>query len=232
MREATREEIMTVARQQMVDHGAAALSLRSIARQMGLTAPALYRYFPSRDDLVTALIVAAYHSLADAMEAARDARPVEDYAGCVRAMILTYRDWALAHPQDYALIFGTPIPGYHAPAEITMPAAKRSMDAMVDALMAAKRAGRLDPVPVYSRSAAGLQAQLKGWKDNYDYTASTQVMRLALVGWSRLHGLVMLELFNQVQPFFGDMAELYRAEADAILKHIGLRATKQKPSQR
>jgi AcrR family transcriptional regulator len=219
----TCDEILQIACQQMAEKGAAALSLRAIARQMQMTAPALYRYFKSRDELVTALIVTAYHSLANALEAARDSRPADDHAGRLLAACLAYRHWALAHPQDYALIFGTPIPGYVAPFEVTQPAAKRSMDIFAGLLEAAERAGKLKPAPVYAKPSAALQKQLGRWKKDQNYTASTTVLHLALVGWSRLHGLVLLELFHHLVPFFGDASELYRSEVEELLHRAGLK---------
>ena len=221
--EATRAEIMDTARRQMAEHGAAAFSLRAIAREMQLTAPALYRYFPNRDELVTALIVEAYNSLADALEAAREAEPVGAHAKRLFAGGIAYREWALAHPQDYALIFGTPIPGYHAPEEQTNPAAKRAMDALIETLVAAWQADQLDPAQEYSKPAPALQKQLAAWKKNFGYTAPTQALHLALVCWSRLHGLTSLELFHQIQPMVTAPADLYRAEVLALLTSAGLK---------
>ncbi len=86
VRAATIDEIKEIARRHIAEKGAAALSLRAIAREMGMTSPALYRYFASRDDLVTALIVDAYNSLADALEAARDACEEADHAGRLAAI--------------------------------------------------------------------------------------------------------------------------------------------------
>jgi len=214
---------MSVARQQMAVEGASALSLRAIAREMGMTAPALYRYFRSRDDLVTALIVSAFGSLAGALENAREAMPADDHPGRVLAIVMAYREWALTHPQDYLLIFGTPISGYVAPADITVPVAKRSMDVVVDALMAAWKAGDFEPAPEYARSSAALEAQLTAWKENYGYTAKTPAMHLALAGWGLMHGLVSLELVHQLQPFFGDATEIFRAQMLSLLKRAGLK---------
>lgn len=221
--EAARTEILDTARQQIAAEGAPALSLRAIAREMGLTAPALYRYFQNRDELVTALIVEAYTSLGDALAAARETPPANEHANRLLAIGLAYREWALAHPQDYALIFGAPIPGYHAPEEQTNPAAKRSMDVLIDTLMAAWRADQPGPAPEYSKPAPTLQKQLAAWKKNHGYTAPTQAMHLALVCWSRLHGLVSLELFNQIQPMMPNPADLYRAEVLALLASAGLK---------
>jgi AcrR family transcriptional regulator len=223
--QSTRDEVMEVARRQMAEQGAAALSLREIARQMRLTAPALYRYFASRDDLVTALIVTAYDSLADALEAARDTYPCDAYAERLLAACFTYRKWSLAHPQDYALIFGTPIPGYHAPDEITMPAAKRSMDVFVGLIETARQAGRLKPAPTYAKPPSVLQSQLSHWKKSYGYAESTLALHLALVGWSRLHGLVSLELFNQIEPIIANPLDLYSAQVVELLQQSGFAAS-------
>ncbi len=223
-RQATRDEILDTARQQMATAGASALSLRAIAREMQMTAPALYRYFKDRDDLVTALIAAAYNSLADMLQAARDARPVDDPAGRLFATCLAYRTWALAHPQDYALIFGTPIPGYVAPFAETQPAAKRSMDVFVGILEEATRAGKFKPTAEYRKPSRVLQAQLTGWKKSYAYTAPTSALYIALVGWSRSHGLILLELFNHLEPFFSDINELYRVQVMELLQSAGFKS--------
>src|SRR5581483_8391775 len=125
LRDAAINEIKAIARQQMADQGQAALSLGAIARAMGMTTPALYRYFEIRDALVTELILDAYGALATTIEQADAAAPNADYAARLRATASAYRSWAVAHPHDYALIYGTPIPGYHAPRERTVPVAAR-----------------------------------------------------------------------------------------------------------
>ena len=104
--------IKAVARQQMAEHGTAGLSLRGIAREMGITAPAIYNYFPRLDDLITALIVDAFTALADAIEAAESAVQSEACGPKILASCLAYREWAIAHPVDFQLIYGNPIPGY------------------------------------------------------------------------------------------------------------------------
>ncbi|MBI5305327.1 MAG: TetR/AcrR family transcriptional regulator [Chloroflexi bacterium] len=222
--QATREEILDLARQQIAAAGAPALSLRAIARAMKVTAPALYRYFPNRDELVTELIIAAFRSLADTLQAARDARPENAHAARLFACAVAYRKWALAHPQDYLLIFGTPIPGYVAPAERTLPEAKCGFDVLVDELAATHKQGDLNLPAEYARPPAALQAQLSAWKKNYGYTAPIAAMYVALVCWYRLHGIVSLELDHQLQPMLGDANEFYRAQVSELLQNIGLKA--------
>src|SRR5258708_7556043 len=116
-------EIKALAGRQLAEQGPGAVSLRAIAREMGTASSALYRYFPSQGDLVTALCVEAYDSLAGALTAARDARPPGDHAGRWAAVCRAYRRWSLENPSDFALIFGTPLPGYHAPDAVTAAAA-------------------------------------------------------------------------------------------------------------
>ncbi len=222
MHEATLNEILQEARQQIAVDGAAALSLRAIARAMGVTAPALYRYFKNRDELVTALIVEAYKSLSQTLEAVRDGIDASKHAERVLNVIMAYRAWALAHPQDYALVFGTPIPGYVGPVNIVVPVAKRVMDIFVDLLAAALQAEPLQPSTTYRAPSVSLQTQLDAWKEKFGYASPTTAMHLALIGWSRLHGLIALELFEHIPPFFGDMTELYRSEAIELLKTGGL----------
>jgi AcrR family transcriptional regulator len=223
LREATREEIKNIARQQIAEHGAPALSLRAIATEMGLTPPALYRYFDSRDALVTALIVDAYHSLADALETAAPSVPPGDYRSHLLAVTLAYRDWALSYPQDYALVFGTPIPGYQGPVEIIVPAASRSMDIFLTLLEAAWQAGQLNLQPEDVQLSPELHALLEGWQQRYDLTPATPILHLALAAWGQMHGLVTLELFHHLQPMVSDPGELYRFEMAAFLKRIGLK---------
>src|SRR6266540_2538318 len=118
-RQATVEEIKTLARRQLAEQGAGALSLRAIARDMRMASSALYRYFASYEDLISALCVDAYDALADAVTAARDARPADDHAGRWWAICHAYPRWSLDNRPDFALIFGTPVPGHRAPEAAT-----------------------------------------------------------------------------------------------------------------
>jgi AcrR family transcriptional regulator len=117
-------EIKAAARRQLAATGAQRLSLRAVARELGMVSSALYRYFPSRDDLLTALIIDAYDALGERAEQATAALPRADIRGRWRACCAVVRSWALAHPHEYALIYGSPVPGYQAPRE-TIPSASR-----------------------------------------------------------------------------------------------------------
>lgn len=112
------------ARRQLAAEGAAKLSLRAVARELGMVSSALYRYFPSRDDLLTALIIDAYDSLGECAEGAHDKAADAGPVGRWTAVAEAVRDWALRHPHEYALIYGSPVPGYTAP-DTTVPPASR-----------------------------------------------------------------------------------------------------------
>ena len=111
------QEIKQEARRQVARAGAPALSLRGVARQLGMASSAIYRYFPSRDQLLTALIVDAYQAIGEATEAADAACERQDFVGRWRAGCHEVRHWALANPHEYALVYGSPVPGYHAPQD-------------------------------------------------------------------------------------------------------------------
>lgn len=223
-RQATCEEIKGIARAQMAQGGAASLSLRAIAAQMGVTAPALYRYFADRDALITALIVDAFDALGEALWAARHDCPPDDWAGQFAAAMGAYRAWALAHREDFLLIYGTPIPGYEAPGEITSPAARRSNAALLDLLGAAWRAGGLILPTEYADTPPRVGAHLAAIiEQTFDHEVPVAVLRSGVMAWAHLHGLVMLELTNHSQPIIGDPGELYAGEVRALLARLGMR---------
>ena len=117
-------EIAEVARRHLASDGAAALSLRAVARELGMASSAVYRYFPSRDDLLTALIVDAYDAMGAAAEAADAERSRADLFGRWQAVCAPSATWALAHPHEYSLVYGSPVPGYAAPETTIGPAGR------------------------------------------------------------------------------------------------------------
>ncbi|MBA2574637.1 MAG: TetR/AcrR family transcriptional regulator [Actinomycetota bacterium] len=117
LREETVAHIQEVARRQLVEHGSAGISLRAIARELGMTAPGLYRYYPSLDELVTALIVDCYAEVTAQMERERDALPPEDLPSRLLAVSRAFRHWSVEHPAEFGLIFGAPVPGFARPPE-------------------------------------------------------------------------------------------------------------------
>ena len=124
VRAALTREIVDAARRHLATDGAAGLSLRAVARELGMASSAVYRYFPSRDELLTTLIVEAYDALGAAAEEAADNAPRDDLRARLHAACDAVRGWALAHPHEYALVYGSPVPGYAAPQATIGPAAR------------------------------------------------------------------------------------------------------------
>jgi AcrR family transcriptional regulator len=200
--------IKETAWRQIAELGAPALSLRAIARDLGITAPAIYNYFPRRDDLVTALIVEAYTSFGDAQLAARDSVPLDDLIGRLAAIGGAYRAWAITHPQRYQLIFEASIPGYEAPKLQIMPAGARAMSALLSVVEAIRQAGKLRATalpPVAPAQAAALTL----WKGSDGEVADVSIW-LSVYIWSCVHGLVSLEIAGNLPPFGPNGDELYR----------------------
>ncbi len=208
------QAIKETAWKQIAELGAPALSLRAIARELGITAPAIYNYYPRRDDLVTALIIDAYTSFGDSQLAARDAVPAGDFTGRLFAIGVAYRQWAITHPQRYQLIFGTSIPGYEAPLEQILPAGARSLTALVSVIEALRVAGRLrvkDLPPIMP----GHEAKFEMWK-KYGGEADILSLSIALLIWARVHGLVSLEIAGHLPPFGANADALYLYELASI----------------
>ena len=221
LRIATRDEILATAWKQIAETGAPALSLRAIASEMGLTAPALYRYFKDRDALVTALIMDAFASFAAALETARDACQPDDHAGRFRAISLAYRQWAITYPQRYVLIFGTPIPHY-ALAKEAGETSQRSFLVLLGVIGEAYRAGKIHLSPEYEALPPALHARYE-MLAQLGMPYSPIVTQLALTSWSWIHGMTSLELYGYFPSFLGDQVEAFiRIEVDSFMRTLGL----------
>ncbi len=218
------EEIKAVARKQMSQYGTAGLSLRAIGREMNITAPAIYNYYPSLDDLITALIMDAFSDLANSMEAARVNIASTNCTPKIEAMLFAYRQWAIEHPVDFQLIYGNPIPGYRAPVEITGPLARRPFLGLFELYAQALKTGEMVLPEEYQPAPQSIRDYLKTWRESSGIDIPDELVCLLMVGWARIHGLVMLELFHHLQPVVGDVGALYEYEIHAFHKRLGMRA--------
>lgn len=209
------EAIKETAWKQITEVGAPALSLRAIARELKITAPAIYNYFPDRDALVTALIIDAYTSFGDSQLQARDSISDKDVVGRLQATGKAYRQWAIQYPQRFRLIFGAPIPGYHAPYEKTFPASARSFGALVSVVEAIRLADRLK---VEFGGVVLNQEQEKMFEYWKQFGCECEAQSFFAAGWiwARVHGLVMLEIDGARAPFGPSPEEYYMLELDAV----------------
>lgn len=203
-----RTQIKDRAWEQVAVAGASALSLNAIAKQIGMSGPALYRYFASRDELITELVRDAYRSLADTFRdvAASGSGSGSDVVGVAHAL----RGWALEDPHRYLLVYGTPVPGYHAPDDITA-IASEIMTTLLDACTPLYADGR-SPGP-----ATPFETHLADHRRWAEHPAPTAVLHRALTFWTRLHGVLSLELAGHFTGMGFDPALLFAAELDDLL---------------
>lgn len=181
-------EIKAAAGRQMAESGASSLSLRAIARELGMASSAIYRYFASRDELLTALIIDAYEDLADSIDAAVAEVDADDRHAQFAALARALRTWAVNNPHEYALIYGSPVPGYAAPQD-TIASAARVPQALLVLLMGGHETTKPIPKNDLSTSLAGL----------IDYTERSidvEALGQGVEVWAELFGLISLELFG------------------------------------
>lgn len=224
--------VLAAGRRQLAEVGAAALSLRAVARETGMVSSAVYRYVSSRDELLTLLIIEGYDSLGAAVEAAA-ARRRRGTASRFVAAASAIREWGVGHPHEYALLYGSPVPGYAAPTA-TIEHASRTTRVLVDTVVDAAVGGTLHsvrfdtgaaPVPpqlsadlarvrafAVERSAARLPDEL-----------SDELMVAVTMAWTQIFGLVSFEVFGQLDNTVERPAALFATAARATAATIGLR---------
>ncbi|TWD80494.1 TetR family transcriptional regulator [Kribbella amoyensis] len=191
--EQTMAEILRLAHEQLVTEGSAGLSLRAIARDLGLVSSAIYRYVPSRDELLTLLIAESYNAFADAVEAAEARCPRDDYRRRWLSFGRAVRRWAVANPAEWTLLYGSPVPGYHAPPERTTAAGSRVPLLLLRLLADAG----LKPSPDDPPMTAALHRELARLRGSLPGELPPEVLARGLLAYSSLCGLVSLELFGQ-----------------------------------
>lgn len=217
-REATFRQIKATAQSLMKQHGTAGLSIRAIAREIGISAPALYHYYKSMDDLITALIMDAFNGLADACEAGRDAVLDMPYVEQAKNVMRAYRQWALEHPTQFQLIYGNPIPGYEAPRDLTVPASARTLLVLGQLLNAAKQAGEINPaLTIPPENEGTLQFIITHFTNNQGDVLSAYITNIA---WSMIHGIIMLELFEHLPPVIGDVDAFFEAQLNQLIDYL------------
>ena len=213
----TLQEITALAMDQIATNGPDSLSLNGVARAMNMSPAAIYRYFDGRDALLTQLVVDAYDSLADALEAA--AQTTDDVRERLILIMNTSHTWALAHPNAYRLIFQSHAGSGQdlAPAR-TIPASSRSMSTLLGALAEADGLAQSDDEDP-STPKSPLHTQLGHWAERAGHAdLSPRVVALGLSAWTRLHGIISLELGHHLTSTGIDPALLYAAEIDALVE--------------
>ncbi|MBQ1049820.1 TetR/AcrR family transcriptional regulator [Micromonospora sp. C51] len=213
-------EIKTIARRHLAAEGAN-LSLRAVAREMGMVSSAIYRYFPSRDELLTALIVDGYHALGDAAEAAdTEVADRADLRGRWLAVCHAIRRWALSNPAEYALLFGSPVPGYAAPPETTA-AAARTPAVLIGILTDGLATGALaDPDP--GELPGPVRSDLATVRDRLFPELPEALLARATTAWIHCFGAVSFELFGQLNGVIEAREEYFEHQTRQMADLIGL----------
>jgi AcrR family transcriptional regulator len=211
------DEIKAIAKRHLAADGAN-LSLRAVARDLGVVSSAIYRYFASRDDLLTALIIDAYNDVGQAVEDADASADRADFVGRWLAVTHGVRNWALAVPHEYMLIYGSPVPGYQAPTD-TVPAAMRGTTALGTILDDAVVAGVLhdtgEELPVeVQRDLAGLRAQVFP-------NLPENVLVRGMGAWVQLFGMISFELGGQFTNVLTERTVFFDHQMRAMARYIG-----------
>jgi len=198
-----RHEVKQAALRQLAESGPAAVSISAIGKQLGMSGPALYRYFASRDELLTELVIDAYHDLADALRAAASQPAGLELRPRFEALARAYRAWALAQPHRYRLLYGPPLPGYDAHAQRIVEAAWPAMKVLLGALGENTHEAGLPPP---------LAAQLTAWAQPHSPGAGPATALRAVLAWSRLHGIVSLEIAGNFASMGLDAEQLFEIQ--------------------
>jgi len=207
------QEVKQIALRQLAEAGPGALSISAIGKQLGVSGPALYRYFASRDDLLTELVIDAYHDLANALTAATSHVPGDNPRGRFEALARAYRRWALAEPHRYRLLFGPPLPGYQAHARRLVEASWAAMNLLLEVLRGFV-VGAAEP-------SGPLAAELTAWARPHDSRVDAATALRAVLIWSQLHGIVSLEIAGNFASMSIDADQLFETQLTALLATLG-----------
>lgn len=221
-------EIVAAARSQLRETGPGELSLRAVARDVGMVSSAVYRYFSSRDELLTALIIAAYDELGSAAEAADDAVPDRsDHLARWQATCKATRDWSVSHPHDYALIYGSPVLGYAAPQDTVTPAT-RVIARLVEIILGAHQSGVASdgtPAPAGAGAPSDVVAGAMAFiaeRTDVRLEALPELVMRTLMAWSTIFGTLSFELFGHLKGSVTDYEGYFEQTTLRLAGDLGL----------
>ena len=221
----TLADITRIGRRHLATEGAAALSVRAVARDLGVVSSAIYRYVRSRDDLLTLLVVDGYDELGDAVDAAEGAIARDDFRGRFLTIGRAVRAWALREPATYALLFGSPVPGYQAPAERTTGPGTRVIGALVRVWDDAHVAGVVEAASPSPRIPRTLAADARRVRDELGLTTPDDLLLRGVLGWAALFGCVSFEVFGQYgADTFSAPDDLFEHQLELLAATTGLPA--------
>jgi AcrR family transcriptional regulator len=219
-REETLRAIIDAAHARLVTEGAAGLSLRAVARDVGMAVSALYRYVPSRDDLLTELVVAGFDAQADAVE--RAMKNAGDPVGALGAGLWAYRAWSVEHPAEFGLLHGAPVPGYQPHAR-TIAAGARAGDLLARAVEELCRLGLVDERGVEQRVRRldrATRAEFARNARRRGHELPDAVSALLSDGFVRLHSVTVMEVFGQLGALTGRPEDYAACLVDGLIADL------------
>ncbi len=221
----TLRDIRLASRRVLVEHGVEGLALRAIAREVGLTPPALYRYFTSREELVERVVADLYDELCDVMEAARDGVGTDAPGTRMLVTARAFRTWATTHPAEFGLLFGSAADGVVPETEVgegPAAVAGRRFGGVFAGLFAEIHLRRPFPVPADDDLDPGYRDQLRAWCADLPVELPLGAMSVFLSCWVRLYGLVCMEVFGHLRFALADAGPLFEAEMRALGERLGV----------
>jgi AcrR family transcriptional regulator len=235
VRAETTQEIKSAARRVLVEQGVDGLALRAVARELGMTAPAIYRYFSSREDLIENVVVDLYDELCDVMEAARDATVPPRPAPRLLAASRAFRSWATTHHAEFGLLFGSagesvPVPDAHSSAESPVQRAGARFGGICAALLAQIYLEQPFPIPADEEIDPQLQQQLRTWCEKLPVPLPLGVTYVFLHCWIRLYGMVCMEIFGHLRFALDDAQPMFEAELRSLGERLGVGDEYQPPA--
>jgi AcrR family transcriptional regulator len=221
-REATLVDIRRHARVLLVAEGPTGVTLRPIARAIGLTAPALYRYYESREDLLLDLIADLYDELSTSMERARDKVTAGDLTGRFIAVTMSFRTWARSHPREFELVFATPVGDPGAPKDERLEVCGRRFGGVFQGLFIELWMDRPFPVLADDELDPRLRAQLGDWAADNAIPLPPGALAEFLTCWVRLYGMISLEVFGHLSFALSDVDPMFDAMLAETAGRLGL----------
>ena len=217
-------EVTRIGRAHLATQGAAGLSLRAVARDVGVVSSGIYRYVRSREDLLTLLVIDGYDELGDAVDAALAAVATEAYRSRFVAIGRAVRSWAQAEPATYSLLFGSPVPGYHAPAERTTGPGTRVINALITLYSQAHAAGALQAPTTTQSTSARRAADLGEVRSQFDPAIPDDLIVRGVLAWTGMFGCVSFEIFGQYgSDTFADAGDLFERQLALLADMLSLR---------
>jgi AcrR family transcriptional regulator len=222
LREQTVADIKAAARKELMERGGYDLSLRSVAREVGMTPSALYRYFESRDELITEIVTDGFRSLAVALKAAAADGESRGLTGCDRWVNVAqaHRRWALDNPSEYAVAYARNVNGYNDDKSLMVDCVREGVDVMFGVMIAAIQEGSINVDAMEAALTDQTRTELQAWKDEWQLPLSPGALAACLYGWTQLHGFINLEMYGHYPIHVQNLDALFEQQMRAALSVV------------